>query len=1281
MKAVIKRFFSTLVVMLITLTASADVTFTIGQNGTWHHNDQSWAGKERGLSGWTSQSLVDPVSGDTAFIELATSADVFFSNDGSVVSASDFPLRVSLTDHQVISGPNILLYNGFIIKSVTVTLRNDYGTVSNDHSTDYYHNEMSVSVGGAANKVTASSNTTSSATTFTRASGAFASIQQMRVVVDRSIAAAFQRSSEALGRDAFREIYAYLKIDVTVEKVPQQVEYTVYRRLFNSTTQQTEDVPLVKGDYFLNSSNYDGVESKAYFTETVSQYVGENPRLPGDLIRMGCIYGYDCATIGETTNGEPFRVKVYYTVDDTNIPFHYSYPDFDPRNYSTIAQINTVLNSYNPEYKYFWHSKYQYKSGDNNNSTDAYTVGDYPYKDKRYEKLATGDASHAQQVAFIGNPYNTIVYLIDNDENKRNGSPSDAAVGPWAYETGSKTYLYFGITYVKENANAPIETDYFALTDNIPGWRNFAYIGPTCSNYQTVQYDRVYGRTYYANSPNNVANINYYKFDDDGAFYYEYGGTNTYSWAPKGFMLRLTLRTDDISLTYHPVYVDANGTPHSDVKFFDETGVMHPTYIRADYRSGDVICIPRKYQRPYYTYTYYTDAALTQPVSTVDGSWTSKDIYVKMEWNGPFTFSTSDAGPWYYVTLNDRFFAAHGHSPYWLQNRDEAVISPLHQWRFVRNDDFSVSLVNRWYGSDYLLTNTYGDYGNHLASYTGYTGPIMMLKSEVDAADRTKYSYRWGIQRASEDEFGLNSLLSNSDGTVTRVKTSMNLADRYSEGIVRFFRNPAQLQQTSRMHVYSNWTDVYTGSETLAEFLTQAQNHEGNPFALKTTALVGAGAEQILTNPANYERAKSDFTGYYRIRFNENRNCAVADREYATVRTNLAYASDMLVRDVITFPKARARFTVDKGVSNSDLATNASYIFCLTPGTNGTQYIFDGGVASQGYTLNTAIGAALSDVVTGTFDNCRMHMYPDGLGGAVITAKPWTDPNGRYGNGIELNVEYKDATAEGKKTLMMESLYSSGTTCYLEKVNSIDIKLTQIRSGEPSYGSISLPFDIVIPEGIKAYICTSINESDNLINITPATLDANGALPANTPVVLIKASATGSETITFPISGNQPSDVIDTRNLFENTNFAFYVPKVNAEDQGCTNTASLDYFSLEDHDVIRLFGKGGSVNKAGFYPFVIGKHCRIPANKAYIKDRGTGTNSSAVGLSPSLMMMISDENPEGDLTEVKAVITDAGYDNAPEFYDLQGRRVSQPHNGVFIVKSRLDGQTRKVYIK
>ena len=58
MKAVIKRFFSTLVVMLITLTASADVTFVIGQNGTWHHNDQSWAGKEKGLSGWTSQSLV-----------------------------------------------------------------------------------------------------------------------------------------------------------------------------------------------------------------------------------------------------------------------------------------------------------------------------------------------------------------------------------------------------------------------------------------------------------------------------------------------------------------------------------------------------------------------------------------------------------------------------------------------------------------------------------------------------------------------------------------------------------------------------------------------------------------------------------------------------------------------------------------------------------------------------------------------------------------------------------------------------------------------------------------------------------------------------------------------------------------------------------------------------------------------------------------------------------------------------------------------------------------------
>lgn len=1247
-----------LLLLLLSIGGRAEVSFVIGANPSgFKHNDHAWDGNEN-LSGYLSPET------DGAQVALTSAHDVWGPSGDAY-----YPLTIDMTDHQVISGPNISIYNGYVIKSVTIELKNEYDNVLDDGQHDNY---FMVSIGGMNNVVRVNESSTAS-TTFTVSTlghaSPFSNLIKLPVVLERALSVYFDRSVVG-NKEAIRNIRLLARITVTVERVPQKVLYRMYRRLDDGTER-----PLLMADFFLHPSNYNNNENNAHFEATVDQYIGETPSLAPSLIRKGCIYGYDCAYIGinddsyQTVNGESvYLVKTYYAVDNTQMPFQYSFVDFDPSLYNNVDDIQEAIKEHNPEYRYNLTSKETFIRTSGEHAGEEATL--YERKVKLNTSWITYDKPLARSISFIGDPYNTLVYSPDVD--------GEANLRPYYLPNGgsssSNRYVYWGVLRTKElSTDTDAETNrYFVLRDNLPTnmmYVDYYYLGKSTSGGTTR--DRVYSHE----GSTNIMNPADYHIDPaDGAFYYS--STRTTKYSQKSFMLCTEMRPENITLNFHQSLVEGSSRTDNTPIYNLDTGVALEgnVYTHNAYCVGDTVVFSSKHLMPYYEYEYYSDPdfAPAHKANTVQSTWASpKEIYVKMTWNGPFTFSSADDSDehWYYLKLNGKLVSATGSSPYKLERPDTAVISPMHLWKFVRNDDYTVTIKNRWFGNGYSLMRVNKDYGRSITAYNGYTGPVMLPDTQAGqtlSSDATmRISDKWEVVRNADDVFGLQGMTYED-----RVPTSMNICDYRSTDMMRYFRNPAQLQSSARIEVIPLGSAPVSAGR-LADYVSRCTAQAGNPFGFKTSGITGSTDEEKLTNPDNYVR---DFSGYYRIRLGHGLN------NFAQVRANITSSQEVQNKNVITQGKARARVTFTSSAPTADDATS---IFCFNPLTGASAPLWNGHVSGESYTLNTSIAAPFADVRSNYFDNCTATIYPAGRGEAIIMADSWdgvtVSGEQLYGNGSNLIFTYKAPTTSGMG-LLLESVDKMFTPFLIERVSNYGVRMTQIGGSGPAYGSLYVPFDLVVPEGITPYVATSINEDDGTVSITPATLNEGRVLPASTPVALISDDDMATATVTFAISGTAPSATTEgansAGNKFGGTYSVFTVPKQNES----VPSTDLNYFTLEEHDIYRLFGKGGSANKAGFYAYTLNAHHNVPANRAMLDEKGS--SASATRVASAIFMMVVDTDDTGTITDVKAIVTEDGRDTAPEFYDLQGRRVYHPSHGTFIVKSPLlPGKGRKVLIK
>lgn len=193
----------------------------------------------------------------------------------------------------------------------------------------------------------------------------------------------------------------------------------------------------------------------------------------------------------------------------------------------------------------------------------------------------------------------------------------------------------------------------------------------------------------------------------------------------------------------------------------------------------------------------------------------------------------------------------------------------------------------------------------------------------------------------------------------------------------------------------------------------------------------------------------------------------------------------------------------------------------------------------------------------------------------------------------------------------------------IKKVTSIPVEI-----GESNYATVGFPFAVTIPEGVKAFIGTSTdNASLELTEIE------GGIIPANTGAIIYHEGAT---TVNFEITtgGN-----------------------TIANNKLSATTAKREGFEANDTYVLAL-------NSEGQAALLKSELTTVPANKAFL---AASEVSSSEGNTLAFHF-------GGTTTGVNSAV--AGKTEGTQYFDLQGRRVLYPSNGIFVTNNG-----KKVFIK
>lgn len=155
------------------------------------------------------------------------------------------------------------------------------------------------------------------------------------------------------------------------------------------------------------------------------------------------------------------------------------------------------------------------------------------------------------------------------------------------------------------------------------------------------------------------------------------------------------------------------------------------TYNNVNFITGDAPYLPSNYRHPFKRYEYYTDATFTSLLPVMNESTTT--VYVKEMENLPFEVSNpeNNTWKWYYMSIRDnKYITALGPGPYRAKN-NKVDFSPMALWAFVKTAN-GFEIYNRWYGSEYVLTNPYNGLFAGTTNHQVYKAPVMMKKTEAE---------------------------------------------------------------------------------------------------------------------------------------------------------------------------------------------------------------------------------------------------------------------------------------------------------------------------------------------------------------------------------------------------------------------------------------------------------------------------------------------------------------------------------------------------------------------
>lgn len=210
----------------------------------------------------------------------------------------------------------------------------------------------------------------------------------------------------------------------------------------------------------------------------------------------------------------------------------------------------------------------------------------------------------------------------------------------------------------------------------------------------------------------------------------------------------------------------------------------------------------------------------------------------------------------------------------------------------------------------------------------------------------------------------------------------------------------------------------------------------------------------------------------------------------------------------------------------------------------------------------------------------------------------------------------------------------------IELKSSLDVTMTIKVDNE--YGTFFAPFDVDIPQGVKAYTVESVNDKDELVLI-----EVTSTIPANTPVIIYKNEFTAEE-----VANKVFTETFHGINLIANT-----------ETEGTNLLTGVYYRQLapENSYVLQNIDE-----KVAFYHVEAGGQ---PAMRAYSAYLNYTEPNSAKSLS------FGDDEATA-IAGIEALTSG----NMEGIYTTSGAKVNSLQKGVNIIRTK-DGKSMKVYVK
>lgn len=286
--------------------------------------------------------------------------------------------------------------------------------------------------------------------------------------------------------------------------------------------------------------------------------------------------------------------------------------------------------------------------------------------------------------------------------------------------------------------------------------------------------------------------------------------------------------------------------------------------------------------------------------------------------------------------------------------------------------------------------------------------------------------------------------------------------------------------------------------------------------------------------------------------------------------------------------------------------------------------------------------------------NCRWANYKGGnnpldmpadphkndFGHCAINQVPVTNAGYNTMFYIKINGKIMNAFSGDNDNILKEynNQTDKGGFWSFKKITEVPVKI-----GATGWASICFPFAVTIPTGVKAYVATSAQ--DDVVTLK----EVKGAVPAKTGMLI---TGTANSSANFAISSEAAT--LEGTNLFKGTT----TERINFNNQETFALGAKDNndVALMKNALTKEFPNGENNKYSTVY---------VPANKAYILTTDLGAASQAASL---LQFNF------GEATGIDGVVADDA--QVTIYYDLNGRRVLYPTQGVYVTNTG-----KKVFIR